>query len=345
MEIVMQAIRVIDYENNKVDVRETPEAFSDYVRQLITYINSNTSIREYRTRSKNTEVISCVLDIVKNQIDDNLVMSKVDFIAQRLLLKEREAQNRVAHMAVDVQKGSLIQALLYDEENDIHTYLLANVEHTDFIDDSDFSFKSGFSKDMKKLWKSCIFEIKDLDAENFSAKVYSNTVAKYWYDSFLELEQVVSDEVNTDKAFRAIDSTLNRNVKNIAPRDHTLLRNSIIAYFKSNDYIDYDALIQSTLVNYHPLELETEKMDIVIEKIKALPEKHKFDKQFNTVSSVINARIRKVYDVCQGVQIKITDAIDDLGDTIKAYRAEDGNKYIRIKSDNDSTFNRFSDPH
>ena len=121
MEIVIQAIRVVDYENNKVDVRETPEAFSDYVRQLITHINGNTSIREYRTRSKNTEVISCVLDIVKNQVDEDLVMSKIDFIAQRLLLKEREAQNRVAHMDVDVQKGSLIQALLYDEENAIQS--------------------------------------------------------------------------------------------------------------------------------------------------------------------------------------------------------------------------------
>ena len=32
MEIVIQTIRIIDYENNAVQVRETPEAFSDYVR-------------------------------------------------------------------------------------------------------------------------------------------------------------------------------------------------------------------------------------------------------------------------------------------------------------------------
>lgn len=208
MEIVIQTIRIIDYENNAVYVRDTPETFSDYVRQLITYINGNTSIREYRTRSVNTEVISCILDIVKNQIDTDLVMGKIDFIANRLLLKEREAQTSVAHMDTNVQKGSLIQALLYDEEDDKYTYLLAKVEHTDFVDDSDFSFKSGFSKDMKKLWKSCTFEIDDLNAASFSAKVYSNTVAKYWYDNFLELDQVVSDEVNTDKAFRAIESTL-----------------------------------------------------------------------------------------------------------------------------------------
>lgn len=65
MEIVIQTIRIIDYENNAVYIRDTPETFSDYVRQLITYINGNTSIREYHTRSTNTEVISCILDIVK----------------------------------------------------------------------------------------------------------------------------------------------------------------------------------------------------------------------------------------------------------------------------------------
>lgn len=107
-------------------------------------------------------------------------------------------------------------------------------------------------------------------------------------------------------------------------------------------YIDYDTMVQSTLENYHPVELEQEKMDKVIEKIRELPDKHHFDKQFNTVSSAINARIRKVYDVCQGVQLKITDAIDDFDNTITAYRDIDGNQYIKIKTDNDLTFRRFS---
>ncbi|RHT55675.1 hypothetical protein DW757_13320 [Clostridium sp. AM29-11AC] len=342
MEIVFQTIRIIDYENNAVYVRDTPETFSDYVRTLIAYINENASIREYHTRSTNTEVISCILDVVKNQIDVNFVTDKMNFIANRLLLKEQEAQTSVARMNTNVQKGSLIQALMYNEEKDEHIYLLAKVEHTDFVDDEDFSFKSGFSKDMKKLWKSCTFIIDDLAAPVFSAKVYSNTVAKYWYDNFLELDQVVSDEVNTDKAFRAIDSTLNRNVKGIAPRDHALIRNAMIAYFKSNDYIDYDTMIQNTLENYHPVELEQEKMEKVLERIRELPEKYKFDKQFSTVPSVINARIKKVYDVCRGVQLRITDAIDDFDETIKAYRDNDGNRYIQIKTDNDLTFRRFS---
>lgn len=342
MEIVMQTIRIIDYENNAVYIRETPDTFSDYVRQLIAFISDNSSIREYKTRSEKTEVISCVLDIVKNQIDVDFVKSKVELIAQRLLLKERDAQSTVSQMNTNVQKGSLIQALLYDIDNDKHTYLLAKVEHTSFVDDSDFSFKSGFSKDMKRLWKSCIIDIDSLDATEYSAKIYSNTVAKYWSDNFLELDKVISDEVNTERAFKAIESTLNRNLKHIAPRDHTVLRNSMIAYFKSNNYVDYDTMIQTTLESYSPVDIDAEKMGTLIQKIKELPEKHNFDKQFNTEPKVINARIRKVFDVYQGIQLRITDAITDFDEAISAYRDDDGNKYIRIKTDNESTFRRFA---
>ncbi len=337
----MQTIRIIDYENNEVYVRNTPETFSEYVRQLVTYINGNTNIREYKTRSVNNEVISCVLDIIKNQLEEEIVTDKIDTIANRLLLKERDAQKRISNMNKEVQKGSLIQALLYDADLDKYTYLLAKVEHTGFVDDSDYSFKTGFSKDIKKLWKSCVFEIKDLDATEFNAKVYSNTSAVYWYGEFLELDQVVSDEVNTDKAFSSVDSVLKRNVYKDAPRDHMVIRNNLIGYFKNHDYIDYSNMVEDIFENYQPIELQEEKMNQIIEHVKELPDKNKFDRQFNTVESVINQKIKAIYDIYPGIQLKITDSFKNLNDTIKAYRDNDGNRYIRIKTDNEATFKRF----
>ncbi len=57
MKVITQAIRVIDYENNKVLTRDILPNFSEYIEQLISYINGNVSVREYRTQSRNTEVI------------------------------------------------------------------------------------------------------------------------------------------------------------------------------------------------------------------------------------------------------------------------------------------------
>lgn len=54
-------------------------------------------------------------------------------------------------MDIRVQKGSLILALIEDEGKAL--FLLAKVEHTDFFDDSDYSIKSGFSKDKKRSGK------------------------------------------------------------------------------------------------------------------------------------------------------------------------------------------------
>ena len=41
--------------------------FSEYIEQLIAYINNNTSVREYRTQSANAEVIAAILEIVRQQ--------------------------------------------------------------------------------------------------------------------------------------------------------------------------------------------------------------------------------------------------------------------------------------
>ena len=91
MRVITQAIRVIDYENNEVLTRDIMPNFSEYIEQLIAYINNNTSVREYRTQSANTEVITAILEIVRQQEDLDLITRNVDMIADRLLRKEKEA--------------------------------------------------------------------------------------------------------------------------------------------------------------------------------------------------------------------------------------------------------------
>lgn len=338
MEIITHSIRIINYENNNISKKKTPESFSEYIKQLISYIKENVSIREYKTRSVNTEVINSILDIVKNKLNPEIIDQKIDVIAKRLLLKEREAQKKIASIT-NIQKGSLIQALLYEPANKKHAYLLAKVEHRDFVDDSDFSFKSGFSKDKNKIWKSCIYEIGELTVPEFFAKIYSDAVAKYWSDDFLELNELNSDEVNTNKAFKAIEGVLNKQVKKTAPRDYTVIRNAAIAYFKSNTHIDYSIFVKNVFENYGPVELGVEKMQTLKNKIEELPEKHNFDRQFNSVPSIIKPKIKKIYDVYPGIQLKITDAVDN--SAITAYRGNDGARYLQIKTDNDSTFHMF----
>lgn len=341
MQIVTKSIHIIDYEAQQIYARESPASFDEYVRELINHVNRNINVREFKTRSVDTEVIGCIKQILRNPGNAELIAQKIDSIAHRLLIKEIDAQQRVARMDTNVQKGSLVQALLFDEENDVSIYLLAKVEHSDFVDDTDFSFKSGFSKDKKTVWKSCLIELPSLDAASYSARIYSNTVAKYWSDDFLELDEMVSDESNTSKAFKAIESTLNRNIRNIAPRDHTVIRNAVISYFKSHEHFDYSVMLDSILGDYQVTDLPEEKLEVLRTKLNQLPEDKHFDRQFRPVPSVINARIKKIYEVNDGIQIRITDEVHQLEETISAYQDADGTRFIRIKTNNELTYRQF----
>ena len=341
MKIIYNSIRIIDYVNEKVYHRTTPESFNEYVLELITHINSNKSVRAYKTSSNSTEVISCVLDILRNETNEKYVIHKNDVIAQRLLRTEKEAQSRVSSMNVNVKKGSLIQALIFDEARGTYLYLLAKVEHSDFIDDYDFSFKTGFSKDKKTIWKSCLLDLFNPDADIFDAKVYSDTKAMYWSKKFLELEEVISDETNTVNAFKAIEAILNRSVKNESKQDYMIIRNSFISYMKSNEHIDYNNMVDSVVGNYSPCEIDEARLINLKEKLYKLPAERKFDYQFTSVPKAINARIGKVYKVNTGIEVKITDGIPNLRETIRAFQASDGNRYLQIRTTDTDTYESF----
>lgn len=343
MTIIQKTIHIIDYDNSQVLQRVTPEAFESYVTDLISHISSNDSVREYKTRSNATEVIGSVLTLCSELDNPEVVSAKMEGIAKRLLLKETEAQEQIARTSTNVQKGSLIQALLLDDSGDGYVYLLAKVEHSEWVDDSDFSFKTGFSKDKKTLWKSCLIELPDLTDTVFHSKIYSNTVAKYWSDGFLEFDEMNSDESNTTRAFKAIEATLNQNFRGTPSPDHTVIRNHFIGYFKNNEHIDYPTMVNSILENYQPVDSEfmtQEKITSIRIKLLEQPQKKNFDSQFTPVDSAINARIRRVYPITEGIDLKVSRDITDLSSTIRSIE-ENGVKYIRVRTTNEATYKKF----
>ncbi len=340
MQIVAKSVHIIDYENGNIRAITPPEEFDNYVTELISHINDNTTIREFTTASRRTEVIACILDLQNRADDLEAINENTDTIARRLLLKETEAQQRIEHLDIQVQKGSLVQALLFDEGTDLFSYLLAKVEHGGFVDDTDFSFKSGFSKDKKTIWKTCVFDLSISEDDNIPAKVYSNTAAKYWWSDFLELVPVINDEHNTQKAFNAIENTINRIIRD-TPYDHTIIRNTFVSYFKNRDHLDYDQMIHEVIDNFTPTDLSQEKLSTLRTKLLELPEERHFDRQFTPVASVIKAKIKKVYDVYHGIRLQITDAITDIEDVITSERGNGGTKYIKIKTTDEITFRRF----
>ena len=67
----------------------------------------------------------------------------------------------------------------------------------------------------------------NLNADQFQAKIYSNTVAKYWWFDFLELVECQNDRVNTYKTYDSVEKCLNRKLKKTAPYDNRVIQNAM----------------------------------------------------------------------------------------------------------------------
>lgn len=337
MEIIKQSVFIVDYEKNRIIERDIPDSFEEYVNELINHIKTNDSVRKYKTQSRTGEVINLVINICDNI---NLVNKNMSDIAKRLMIKESLVQKRIEATKRSVQKGSLIQVLLKND-CDNYIYLLAKVEHTNWVDDSDFSFKTGFSRDSKTIWKSCLIDIPDLSSDVYYASIYSNHQAKYWSEDFLELIPITTDEINTQNAFKAIERVLNNAFKSTSSPDHTIMRNSFISYFMSNSHIDFECMVKTIMDDYNPIDenVDRDKIIQIKDKMLNLLKKDSFDNQFNSIGSAIKARIKKVYPVNRGIELKITNN-SDLINLINSVEI-DGKRYLQIRTNNIDTFNKF----
>jgi len=341
MQILAKSIRIIDYKNNEIYTRETPESFDEYLRSLIEYVSGNDSVRRYKSRSLTTEVLVNALS-VKDHYEEN-VSEQFDNIANRLLRTEIEVQEKVERLNVNVQKGSLIQALLYIENTDSYEYLLAKVEHTDFIDDADFSSKTGFQKNKNSYWKSCIINLKQGNETEYYAKVYTQGKVKYWWDSFLELDETRTDQWNTKVAFQEMDKVLRTQIKKQkAELDYRLLRNTFVTYMRSPRQINYYEMIDFVLNGYMAQDLTVGQIDKLRASLRDLPYKKNFDGQFNSKPEELNAKLLKTtYKVNSGIELVTDGSVPDMDSAISAHRDARHGMYLLIETDNEEVYRTF----
>lgn len=350
MDYIFKSVHKIDYDEDNIIEVEMHQNFDDFITKLLSNINENVVNKLYKPSSQTTQVINDVRDIFSlieaAEMDKDEINKRIkvysDDISQRLFEKEKLKQEKIYHMGQNVKKGSLIQAAIKDDNN--YTYLLAKVEHSRFVDDSDFSFKSGFSGEQKKIWKTCILTCNVQNNEIFvdEAKVYINNNGRYWADDFLELKEISSDAQNTKRAFNAVDSVLMKDVKKNAPGDYTVIRNTFVGHMKREQMLDYNEMISEILDGYEADVLTRDEINKLKDKLLELPEKKKFDRLFTIVPKEIRAKVKKLYKVNEGIEIKINDFVQDIQQKITAEEdMSTGAKYIKIMTNNDDVYRQF----
>ena len=175
-------------------------ATNSYMDAYIKFATTeNDSSREYNPIDANRTVLRCVaaiyIDVLHQEdvvTDESELDEFADSIALKLLNVEKAVQERIGQMT-DVQKGSIVQALLVDDEG--YKFVIAKVEHSEWYDGETLEKNFGFPGENKRVWKSAVIglDVAD-DAIIFSSiKIYVKHPAKYWSDTIFDDDELTVD--------------------------------------------------------------------------------------------------------------------------------------------------------
>ena len=172
---------------------------------MIDEVLNSPNKRLYKFKLGDTEIKNSIPKILTNtkSIDEILFNN-----ATRLLEKEIKIDAKIQKLGVRVQRGSLLQ--IHFKQNGNDTILMCKVEHDEIINEKNFELNRGLNT-RRKVFKSFL---NYLPNENRSEEVYVNDKynSKYWWDEFLELEQINTDEANTEKSLEKIIKIIDKPV-------------------------------------------------------------------------------------------------------------------------------------
>jgi len=329
--ILIEDDLVVEKKVNQGDIDE-------YVLDLIDKVLSNNENRFFKLGSDTTEVNTLILSTLRSEAETTFTENSKK-IADRLLRIEKQTQERYQQVT-KLKKGSLIQSYLKND-NSLY-YLIAKVEHESFLDAENLKRQMGLPYD-KRILKTGIFVYNlDFDILDIYVSDSNSTMAKYWWESFFELTVLNSDSQNTKESFKSIESVLKKKVKKQSPTDYTVLRNSLIGYFKSQEQFSFDTMVQTVFGNYAPEQPEVINVEEIKREVVGLPEKSKFDRVFNLIPKEITARIKKSYEISTGITLEIKDHIEDIRDRINLESDLNNNTYLKIKVEKPELFEEFN---
>lgn len=330
MEVQYLKLIKIDHENKCVDVEniEEQENVRDYVMAIIKQISENAGDREYRFKAEEFTMKTLLDNLVLNKNRDEQSLA----IAKRLLSKENQAQERYSKIT-DIQKGILL--IGFCKMTDIeYKVVICKADYTEFIEEATGQKKNGLPT-KKKIFKSFCGNVTMNGGVHTFGKLVTFDVnsnqAKYWYSDFLDLDVCLDDTENTKRAFGYIKSKILDPLHSDHPHEHLRLWNMTVGYMRSEGEFSIDYYADNILGTYQP----EDGLDMapLVKKAKELPSRFGFDNRFNKVPTVIKSRFKQEYKLTDDIKLTLTNHIQNLGSTIKAYKDSEDNKYIMIKSE------------
>lgn len=332
MKLIYSRLIKIDQINQEVSFEEFNgvENLNRYIMNMIGEIAENDGDRIYKFKDTFTTMQNYIQDFIEDKSRDEVANK----IANRLLRIESDAQKSFGQFT-SLQKGILLIAYCDMETTGLdYKLLISKADYNEFIEESTGELKNGLPT-RRRVFKAYVANVK---AYNGVFNIETNTtydvnanMAKYWYDGFLELEPVVDNETNTQRAFDAIDKFLLAPLKKKSKSDYMHLRNATIHYMRSEGDFDICYYAETLIAGYVPLETGVD-ISVLVEKVKEFPKRYKFDKKFAKVPSAIKAKVKEIIRLTTNIDLVLKDYIPNIDHVILSQEVN-GKKYIMIESE------------
>lgn len=350
MQILYKSYHAIKISDGCIERKAIVGDFDNIISNMLRELIGNPSAKRYRRESESSSVPCIVENILKidstEENSEEIFAGFSDLIADRLLQKEKRVDERMSKLH-GVQRGSLIQALVKNDGDENCKYLIAKVEHKNFVEEEELLVKGGFDPEENKIWKTCIFICDEDDGKYVvdEARIFLNNSAVYWTRDFLELEEMRSDEMNTKDAWRGIEAILSNKLKKNATSDYFVLRSSVISYLRRPNMINYPQMIEDIFGDFVPRDATEEKINEIKKALHKLPEDKKFDTSFRSVPKAVHARVKSVHKVNNDVDIIIREGLSgdskEYQNIISVDKEDSGISFLKIKLTDEETLRMF----
>lgn len=334
MEIIFNSLYKIDIEAKSITFMPQIQGRNDldsYVMELVTNILESSDKKGYKFQSSTTEVRRLLDDILKNPVSDTELYDKyAKTIAERLLEKEINSQNKVQQLGIVLLKGIVVVSLI-KFDNDTYKIVISKADHDDFIDSASYLKRSGLPL-KKKIYKAFIAEYDNrFNVTRTSVYDTNSTFSVYWWRDFLELEEVYNSAYNTKLAFKVIEDKILTPVKQVSRPDYNLLWNTTVHYFNTKNEFSLEEYINDIIKPYEPVN---EKVDIgnLVNKASNLADKNKFDSRFEITKGLLKKRFKRNIELTPQIDLVIKQDFD-IKNIIKTKKEDDGSKWLMIKTD------------
>ncbi len=316
-----------------------------FVEKEVSNLYTSDSNREYLKSDDTTQVTSLLNSIiVENDVNKRNNLSEK--IAKRLLKEEIAVQSRITQLKRDVQRGGLIISYF---ENDSEKFIsIVKVQYIDFYEESTFKENRGLPK-KDVILKTSITKVTTNSTDNKfyvsdSTKNKGEGSAKFWWDDFLELDEVLTNKDNTKESFEQIEDILKKEFYKNHREDYWTLKNNLIAYYRLTEQFSFNSMVESTLGNFDLKINESKTAKEVEELKKSLKTKFKktqldkngnrrYDTEFIIDKKEVTAKVKTKITLMQNVDLNILGEVEDFHGKIIAKKDAQDKKYLQIYTD------------